>query len=95
MQDDCYKVSILEMVKKASFIPHETGEMKTVEDAYQSFVPWPKYLVKIDGNVCFLQITCLCFTIVFAAYNLVLCFLYKPFSFNVVIGTKSQTISSQ
>ena len=54
MQDDCYKVSILEMVKKDSYLPYETGEMKTVEQAFKSFVPWPKYLVKVAAKVSFL-----------------------------------------
>ena len=61
LQDDCYKVSILEMVKKYSYLPHETDGMKTVEDAFKSFVAWPKYLVKTDAKVLFMLYSCLSF----------------------------------
>ncbi|CAI9285357.1 unnamed protein product [Lactuca saligna] len=48
LQDDCYKVSIDEVVVKNAFLPHQTGEYKLVEDVYKSFVPWPKYLVQTE-----------------------------------------------
>lgn len=53
LQDDCYKVSIEELRKPNSFLPFETGEYKTVGEAFKSFVAWPKYLVKCDPKVCF------------------------------------------
>ncbi|KAK1365601.1 hypothetical protein POM88_041162 [Heracleum sosnowskyi] len=33
--------------KGAAFLPYETGDMRTVEDALGSFVAWPKNLIKI------------------------------------------------
>ncbi|CAI9283070.1 unnamed protein product [Lactuca saligna] len=51
LQDDCYKVSIDEVVVKTAFLPHQTGEFKLVEDAYKSFVPWPKYFVHTESEV--------------------------------------------
>ncbi|KAJ9538970.1 hypothetical protein OSB04_031703 [Centaurea solstitialis] len=48
LKDDCYKVSIDESVKSASFLPIQAGEHKTVEDAIHSFVAWPKDLVIPD-----------------------------------------------
>lgn len=60
LQQDCYKVSILEMVKKDSYLPYETANMKTVEDAYKSFVPWPKDLVKPAAKVSlFTKLVCI------------------------------------
>ncbi|KAL4580159.1 hypothetical protein LXL04_016340 [Taraxacum kok-saghyz] len=51
LQDDCYKVSIEELRKPNSFLPFETGEYKTVGEAFKSFVAWPKYLVKCDPKL--------------------------------------------
>ncbi|KAL4583456.1 hypothetical protein LXL04_008029 [Taraxacum kok-saghyz] len=51
LQDDCYKVSIEESRKPNSFLPFETGEYKTVGEAFKSFVAWPKYLVKCDPKL--------------------------------------------
>jgi hypothetical protein len=59
LQDDCYRVSVEEVVKGAAFLPYEAGDMQTVEDAFQSFVPWPKNLIKFTDQVRFLlYITC-------------------------------------
>lgn len=54
LQDDCYRVSIDQAIKGAAFLPIQSGELKTVEEAVGSFVPWPKYLVKSDQKVSFL-----------------------------------------
>jgi hypothetical protein len=55
LQDDCYRVSVDEVVKGAAFLPYEAGDMRTVEDALGSFVAWPKNLIKIiDHQVRFL-----------------------------------------
>ncbi|KAL4583155.1 hypothetical protein LXL04_007720 [Taraxacum kok-saghyz] len=51
LQDDCYKVSIEELRKPNSFLPFETGEYKTVGEAFKSFVACPKYLVKCDPKL--------------------------------------------
>ncbi|KAL4557564.1 hypothetical protein LXL04_035747 [Taraxacum kok-saghyz] len=51
LQDDCYKVSIEELRKPNSFLPFETGEYKTVGEAFKSFVAWPKYLVKCNPKL--------------------------------------------
>lgn len=51
LQGDCYKVSIDEVIKEASFLPVETQEHKTVGDARGSFVAWPKHLVQCDTEV--------------------------------------------
>ncbi|CAI9302683.1 unnamed protein product [Lactuca saligna] len=51
LQDDCYKVSTDEVVVKTAFLPPQTRESKLVEDAYKSFVPWPKYLVQTESEV--------------------------------------------
>lgn len=51
LQADCYKVSIDKTVKSAAFLPIQFGEHKTVEEAYESFVAWPKSLVIPDSKV--------------------------------------------
>lgn len=53
LQDDCYKVSIDEVIKGAAFLPYPNGDIKLVEDAHKTFVAWPKYLVKCDEKVYF------------------------------------------
>ncbi|KAL6566735.1 hypothetical protein OROMI_015139 [Orobanche minor] len=47
LQDDCYRVSVDEVVKGAAFLPYEADDMRTVEDALGSFVAWPKKHIKI------------------------------------------------
>ncbi|KAL6566736.1 hypothetical protein OROMI_015140 [Orobanche minor] len=47
LQDDCYRVSVDEVVKGAAFLPYEADDMRTVEDALGSFVAWPKNHIKI------------------------------------------------
>jgi hypothetical protein len=54
LQDDCFRVSIDEAIKGAAFLPVETSDAKTVEEALHSFVAWPKNLVKFDEQVRFL-----------------------------------------
>ncbi|CAI9274639.1 unnamed protein product [Lactuca saligna] len=51
LQDDCYKVSLDEVVIKHAFLPHKNGEFTLFEDAYKSFVAWPKYLVQTESKV--------------------------------------------
>ncbi|KAL4561665.1 hypothetical protein LXL04_033836 [Taraxacum kok-saghyz] len=51
LQYDCYKVSTDELRKPNSFLPFETGEYKTVGEAFKCFVAWPKYLVKCDPKL--------------------------------------------
>ncbi|CAI9270808.1 unnamed protein product [Lactuca saligna] len=51
LQDDCYKVSIDEVIKGAAFLPYQNGDIKTVEEAHKTFVAWPKYLVKCDKKI--------------------------------------------
>ncbi|CAI9300305.1 unnamed protein product [Lactuca saligna] len=65
LQDDCYKVSIDEVVVKTAFLPHQTGELKLVEDAYKSFAPWPKYLVQTESEVCFNMSNTFCIKLYF------------------------------
>ncbi|CAI9264360.1 unnamed protein product [Lactuca saligna] len=50
-QDNCYEVSIDEVIKGAAFLPYPNGDIKLVEDAHKTFVAWPKYLVKCDEKV--------------------------------------------
>ncbi|KAL6574985.1 hypothetical protein OROMI_012270 [Orobanche minor] len=47
LQDDCYRVSVDEVVKGAAFLLYEADDMRTVEDALGSFVAWPKNHIKI------------------------------------------------
>ncbi|KAL6535814.1 hypothetical protein OROHE_012658 [Orobanche hederae] len=47
LQSDCCRVSIEKVIKGATFLPYEAGEMKTVEEAHHSFVAWPQSLIKI------------------------------------------------
>lgn len=51
LNDDCYRVSIDVAKKPASFLPIQAGEHKTVEDAINGFVAWPKILVIPDLKV--------------------------------------------
>ncbi|KAI3735233.1 hypothetical protein L6452_14725 [Arctium lappa] len=51
LRPDCYKVSVDKKVKPTAFLPIQSGEHKTVEEAYESFVPWPKSLVIPDSKV--------------------------------------------
>ncbi|KAL6525524.1 hypothetical protein OROHE_015831 [Orobanche hederae] len=51
LQDDCCRVSVEQVVKGAAFLPYEAGDMRTVEDALDSFVAWPKNLIKNTGQV--------------------------------------------
>ncbi|KAJ9544438.1 hypothetical protein OSB04_024145 [Centaurea solstitialis] len=51
LQADCYKVSIDKTIKPAAFLPIQSREHKTVEEAYKSFVAWPKSLVIPDSKV--------------------------------------------
>ncbi|CAI9268705.1 unnamed protein product [Lactuca saligna] len=51
LQDDCYKVSIDEVIKGVAFLPYPNGDIKLVEDAHKTFVAWPKYLDKCDEKV--------------------------------------------
>ncbi|CAI9293978.1 unnamed protein product [Lactuca saligna] len=51
LQDDCYKVSIDEVIKGAAFLPYQNGDIKTVEEAHKAFAAWPKYLVKCDKKI--------------------------------------------
>ncbi|KAM0058078.1 putative transposase, Ptta/En/Spm, plant [Helianthus debilis subsp. tardiflorus] len=51
LQDDCYKVSIDKVTKAAAFLPVESGELKTVGDALNTFVAWPKSLVKTSEKI--------------------------------------------
>ncbi|KAI3669724.1 hypothetical protein L6452_41088 [Arctium lappa] len=48
---DCYKVSIGKTIKPAAFLPIQSGEHKTVGEAFESFVAWPKSLVIPDSKV--------------------------------------------
>ncbi|KAJ0476881.1 putative transposase, Ptta/En/Spm, plant [Helianthus annuus] len=51
LQDNCYRVSIDKVVKEATFLPVESCEVKTVGDALNTFVAWPKYLVKTSQKI--------------------------------------------
>ncbi|KAJ0927232.1 putative transposase, Tnp1/En/Spm [Helianthus annuus] len=51
LQDNCYRVSIDKVVKEAAFLPVESCEVKTVGDALNTFVAWPKYLVKTSQKI--------------------------------------------
>ncbi|KAJ6814596.1 putative methyltransferase PMT2 isoform X1 [Iris pallida] len=51
LKGDCYKVSIDEAIKPASFLPIQAGEHKTVGEANKSFVAWPKKPVIFDSKV--------------------------------------------
>ncbi|KAM0009363.1 putative transposase, Tnp1/En/Spm [Helianthus debilis subsp. tardiflorus] len=51
LQDNCYRVSIDKVVKEAAFLPVESCEVKTVGDALNTFVAWPKYLVTTSQKI--------------------------------------------
>ncbi|CAI9277907.1 unnamed protein product [Lactuca saligna] len=51
LQDDCYKISIDEVIKGDAFLPYQNGDIKTVEEAHQTFVAWPKYIIKYDEKI--------------------------------------------
>ncbi|KAK9073575.1 hypothetical protein SSX86_007899 [Deinandra increscens subsp. villosa] len=50
LQDDCYKVSIDEVVVPASFLPFEVDGVKTLDKALKIFVPLPNKLCIGDSN---------------------------------------------
>lgn len=53
LQDDCYRVSVDNVVKPQAFLPNEIPDATLVGEALNNFVAWPKDLVKILDEVCF------------------------------------------
>lgn len=54
LEEECYRVSVDEVINANAFLPYETADAKHVGEALASFVAWPKNLVVLRERVFYL-----------------------------------------